>query len=106
MITITAVIRVKRGAEAAMRKALMEVVEHVRIQEPKTIDFFVSVGVTEPNVFTTYERFVDYEAMEAHNASTVVKEVHRVAQPILESAIVLETGMEIASSGYISKPGV
>jgi quinol monooxygenase YgiN len=100
MIAITAVIRVKAGTEAVMREALMQVVEHVRTQEPNTIDFFISVGITEPNVFTTYERFVDHEAMEAHNASQVVKEVHRVAAPILEAPIVLETGQEIASSRH------
>jgi quinol monooxygenase YgiN len=104
MITITAVIRVKMGTEATMRKALLQVVEHVRNQEPNTIDFFVTVGVTEPNVFTTYERFADREAMEAHNASQVVKELHRVAAPILQAPIVLETGQEIASSRHASGP--
>jgi quinol monooxygenase YgiN len=102
MITITAVIRVKTGTETTMRKALLQVVEHVRNQEPNTIDFFVSAGVTEPNIFTTYERFADREAMEAHNASQVVKDVHRIAAPILEVPIMLEICQEVASSRHAS----
>jgi quinol monooxygenase YgiN len=102
MITITAVIRVKTGTETLMREALLRVAEYVRDYEPKTVDFFVTAGVEEPNVFTTYERFADNESMEAHNASPVVKEVHRIAAPILEGTMVLETGTEIASSRHRS----
>lgn len=98
MITITAVIRVKRGTESLMHEALSRVADYVRDNEPKTIDFFVSVGVNEPNVFTTYERFADRAAMEAHNGSQVVKEVHRIAAPILDGKMILETGNEIAST--------
>jgi quinol monooxygenase YgiN len=98
MITITAVIRVKRGMESVMRDALLRVVEHVRYYEPDTVDFFVAAGLEESNVFATYERFANREAMEKHNASDVVKEVHRIAAPILEETMVLETGQEIASS--------
>jgi len=98
MITITAVIRVRKGSESSMRDALLRVVEYVRDHEPKTLDFFVTAGIEEPNVFTTYERFADRAAMEAHNASEVVKNVHRTAAPILEGTIILEIGEEIASS--------
>jgi quinol monooxygenase YgiN len=97
MITITALIRVKKGTESVMREALMRVVDYVRTHEPGTIDFFVTAGLTEPNAFTTYERFSNADAMEKHNASAVVKEVHRVAKPILEAPVILETGEEIAS---------
>jgi quinol monooxygenase YgiN len=97
MITITAVIRVRKGTESVMRDALCQVAAYVRDHQPGTIDFFVSAGVREPNVFTTYERFTDQNAMEAHCALEVVKQVHRVAAPILEAPITLESGEEIAS---------
>jgi quinol monooxygenase YgiN len=97
MITITALIRVKKGAEAPMREVLQRVATYARDHEPGTVDFFVTAGLDEPNAFTTYERFVDREAMERHNAADVVKEVHRVAASILDAPIILETGEEIAS---------
>jgi quinol monooxygenase YgiN len=95
MITITAVIRVRPGTESIMHEALHRVADNVRRNEPNTIDFFVSVGIAEPNVFTTYERFVDRTAMDAHNASPVVKQLHKEALPILEQPIVLEIGDEL-----------
>jgi len=94
MITITAVIRVKPGTEAIMWAALEKVAANVRANEPKTVSFFISVSLSAPNVFTTYERFVDREAMDAHNGADVVKELHRLAQPILAAPVLLEIGEE------------
>lgn len=94
MITITAVIRVKPGTESIMWEALQKVAANVRENEPKTIGFFIAQSTADPNVFTTYERFVDREAMEAHNAAAIVKELHRLAQPILAEPVILEIGEE------------
>ena len=52
MLTITAVIRAKKGHEDTMRRALLEVAENVRLHEPGTIGFFVSQEEENPNVFT------------------------------------------------------
>ena len=41
MLTISAVIRVKKGHEETMRRALLEVAENVRVNEPGTVGFFV-----------------------------------------------------------------
>ena len=79
MLTITAVIRAKKGHEDTMRRALLEVAENVRSNEPNTIGFFVSQDQTNPSVFTTYERFLDQAAMEAHNKSQVVARFFGIA---------------------------
>ena len=42
MLTITAVIRAKKGQEETMRRALLAVADNVRLNEPSTIGFFVS----------------------------------------------------------------
>jgi quinol monooxygenase YgiN len=42
MITITAIIRVRKGHEQTMSKALLEVADHVRKNEAGTVGFFVS----------------------------------------------------------------
>jgi quinol monooxygenase YgiN len=59
MLTITAIIRAKKGSEAAMRQALVDVAENVRANEPDTVGFFISQDASDPCVFTTYERFTD-----------------------------------------------
>ena len=97
MLTITAVIRAKKGHEDTMRRALLEVAENVRSNEPDTIGFFVSQDQTNPSVFTTYERFLDQAAMDAHNNSQVVARFFGIAEPILDGDVVLVTGTEISA---------
>jgi quinol monooxygenase YgiN len=97
MLTITAVIRAKNGHEDTMRRALLEVAENVRSNEPNTIGFFVSQDQTNPGVFTTHERFVDQAAMDAHNNSQVVARFFGIAKPILDGDVVLVTGTEISA---------
>jgi quinol monooxygenase YgiN len=96
MLTITAVIRAKNGHEETMRRALLDVAENVRVNEPDTISFFVSQDQANPCVFTTYERFLDQAAMDAHNNSEVVARFFGIAKPILDGDVVLVTANEIS----------
>lgn len=97
MLTITAVIRVKQGQEATMRQALLEVAENVARNEPDTIGFFISQDQSDPCVFTTYERFVDQQAMDQHNNSDTVARFFNVAKPILDGEVTLVTCLEISA---------
>jgi quinol monooxygenase YgiN len=97
MLTITAVIRAKAGQEQAMRQALLDVAKNVQDTEPNTISFFVSQDATDPQVFTTYERFVDREAMDAHNGSAAVARFFAIAKPIIDGDVVLVTAEEISA---------
>jgi quinol monooxygenase YgiN len=96
MITITAVIRAKAGAEATMRDALLAVADNVRANEPDTMDFFVSQDRDDPRRFTTYERFVDVAAMDRHNNSETVARFFAIAKPLLDGEVVLATCDEIS----------
>ena len=97
MLTITAVIRVKPGCDQIMREGLLDVAAHVATNEPGTLGFFVSQDAADPHVFTTYERFVDQAAMDAHNQSAVVARFFDIARPILAGEVVLVTGVEISA---------
>ena len=97
MITITAVIRAKQGSEAVVRQALLDVVAHVRANEPGTVGYFISQDPNDPCVFTTYERYVDEAAAERHNASEAVARFFEIAKPILAGSATVVTGREIAS---------
>lgn len=97
MLTITAVIRAKKGFDATMRQALLEVAENVRANEPETIGFFVSQDASDPCVFTTYERFTDQAAMDAHNNSAVVARFFGIAKPMLDGDVVLVTASEVSA---------
>ena len=97
MLTITAVIRARSGFEDTMKQALLEVAEHVRLNEPETIGFFVSQDASNACVFTTYERFADRAAMDRHNGSEVVARFFGIAKPILDGDVVLVTAHEVSA---------
>jgi quinol monooxygenase YgiN len=97
MITITAIIRVRKGHEQIMSKALLDVADHVRKNETGTVGFFVSQDNEDPCVFTTYERFVDSATMDTHNNSETVARFFGVAKPILDGDVILKTCTEISA---------
>ena len=97
MLTITAIIRTRKGHEAAMREALLEVVRNVRANEPATIGYHVSQDATDPCVFTTYERYIDREAMHRHNNSEAVARFFGIARPLIDGEVTLVTGMEFSA---------
>ncbi|MFE0753217.1 putative quinol monooxygenase [Inquilinus sp. NPDC058860] len=97
MITITAILRAKPGAEAELQAALLAVTAHVRAAEPGTIDFFVSRDAEAPAVFTTYERFRDRAAMDKHNHSASVAAFFAAATPILDGPVILHICDEVST---------
>jgi quinol monooxygenase YgiN len=99
MLTITAVIRARKGEERALRDALLAVAENVRANEPDTVGFFISQDLADPGVFTTYERFTDRAAMDRHNGSDVVAKFFAIAKPLLDGDVTLVTGAEISAKG-------
>jgi quinol monooxygenase YgiN len=97
MLTITAVIRVKKGEEAVMREAPVDVAKNAHENEPDTVGFFVSQDPADPRVFTTYERFTDKNAMDRHNNSDTVARFFAIAKPILDGDVTLITATEISA---------
>jgi quinol monooxygenase YgiN len=95
MLTITAIIRVRKGEEAVMRQALLDVAGHARANEPATIGYHVSQDTSDPRIFTTYERYVDQAAMDRHNNSEAVAHFFGIAKPLLDGKVKLVTGTEI-----------
>jgi len=97
MLTITAIIRTKPGTADTMRQALLDVAANVQAHEPETLGFFVAQDNSDPNVFTTYERFVDQAAMDRHNGSAVVARFFGIAKPLLDGPVTLLTCTEISA---------
>jgi quinol monooxygenase YgiN len=95
MLAITAIIRAKKGHESTMQQALLEVAEHVRAKEPDTISYFISQDTTDLHLFTTYERYVDRNAMDQHNNSEAVARFFAAAKPILDGDVTLVIATEI-----------
>jgi quinol monooxygenase YgiN len=97
MLTITAIIRAKKGQEETMRQALIKVAENVKLNEPDTVGFFISQDASDRCLFATYERFTDKAAMDRHNGSEAVARFFDVAKPILDGGVTLITASEISA---------
>lgn len=96
MIALTAILRVKKGHEATVRAALVDVVEHVRAREPGTLGYFAGQDPDDPCVLTTYERYRDRAALEAHNGSEAVADFFDIAKPLLDGDPIVRVTEEIA----------
>lgn len=96
MISLTALIRVKKGSEETMKAALSEIVDYVRENEPGTVGYFVGQGLETPNEFVTYERYMDRNAMDLHNNSQKVEHFFEIAHPILEGEAVIRICEEVS----------
>jgi quinol monooxygenase YgiN len=97
VLAITAIIRVKKGCETAMREALLEVVRSVRANEPATVGYYISQDTADPRVFTTYERYLDRAAMDRHNNSDAVARFFGIAKPMIDGEVTLVTGAELSA---------
>ena len=98
MLSITAVMRAKPGEEAKLLSALLDVAVHVGANEPDTLGFHVSRDLEDPTVFTTYERFADRAAMDAHNGSDAVARFFSIARPILDGPVTLHSCEEVEAA--------
>lgn len=94
MITITAILRAKPSHADDMLAALRRVADHVRESEPGTQGFHVCRDLKDELAFTTYERFVDHDAMETHNAVAAARFVEE-AGAWLDGPVTLLTGQEM-----------
>lgn len=97
MPTITAVIRVRPGCEQQMHDELLAVAQNARLNEPGTVDYFVSQDTKDACVFTTYERYEDQTAMDLHNNSATVARFFEVAKPMLDGAPTVVLATEVFS---------
>ena len=95
MISLTAVIRVKKGSEESMRTALADVVDYVKLHEPNTIGYFLSQGIDNPCEFTTYERYADQDALDLHNNSKKIADFFEIANPIIDGEVIVKICKEV-----------
>ena len=87
MITLNAILRAKPGQADELAQALREIGNYVDANEPGTISFYVGRDTEDLLVFNTYERFVDHEAMKAHNESTYREEWGAKYGPLFDGDI-------------------
>jgi quinol monooxygenase YgiN len=95
MYTLTAIIRCRKGTEGTVRDALLAVGAFARDNEPGTFGFHVAQDPDDACLFTTYERFTDKAAMDAHNAGAGSQGFFAAAGDLLEGEVTVVTAVEI-----------
>ncbi|MEO1190843.1 MAG: putative quinol monooxygenase [Pseudomonadota bacterium] len=96
MIALTAIITVQPGHEETVKDALMTVARHAASEaEPGTLGYHVGQDPDNPTVFTTYERFRDRAAMEAHNGSDSTAAFFAIAKPLLAADPIIQVSSEL-----------
>ena len=95
MQILLAIIRAKPGAEETVRQALLAVGEYAREHERGTIGFHVAQDPDDPCRFTTYERFENKDAMDAHNNGAGSKGFFETAGALLDGEVTIVTAQEI-----------
>ncbi len=107
-VTLVAIIRAMPGAEDEVGAALARVAGWVAANEPRTLAYHVSRGSDDPTLFTTFERFADRAAMEAHNTSAAVAEFVAAVGDKLSAPVELHAGAEqsaLARQPPVTDPG-
>lgn len=97
MITITAIIRAKPGQADNLQDALCAVADHVAANEPDTLGFHISRDMSDPSIFTTFERFSSEAAKDLHNASLAVEKFFAQADALIDGPVILHTCHEVSA---------
>lgn len=97
MYGLSAILKARNGSEQILEKALCDIVEHVKRYEPGTIEYYVGQDLSDPTVFTTYERYISREAMDAHNNSAECAAFYETINPILDGDVILVEAKELVA---------
>ncbi|GAB5470004.1 MAG: hypothetical protein Kilf2KO_30340 [Rhodospirillales bacterium] len=95
MIVLTAIIKARKGEEETMKTALLEIADYAATQEPGTISYYCGQDSEDPTVFTTYERFRDRAALDAHNGSDAAAAFFALAKPLFAEDPIIQVTEEI-----------
>ncbi|MDK3072787.1 antibiotic biosynthesis monooxygenase [Sedimentitalea sp. JM2-8] len=95
MHTLTAIIRARKGSEDLVRAELLKVGVFAAANEPGTVGFFVAQDPDDPCLFTTYERFTDKAAMDAHNNGAASQGFFAAAGERLDGDVTVVTAVEV-----------
>ena len=66
MVAVTALLRAKKGSEAALERILRELSESVREQEPDCLLYRAARSQHDPQLYVVLERYADEAALAAH----------------------------------------
>lgn len=94
---LTAILKTQKGKEDIMEQALHDIIAYVSDNEPGTIEYYFTQSIHDPTIFTTYERYISQEAMDAHNNSDATAAFYDTINPTLDGEVILVEGKELGA---------
>lgn len=95
MITVVAKLKIKAGSEAEAERALLDMIEYVRAQEPGTLRYVLHRAVGDPTQLLMYEQYTDQAALDTHGTSARFQELFRTLGPLLDGQPSIELFAEV-----------
>ena len=96
MMTIVAKIKVKSGKEGDAERALTDMIEYVRANEPGTVRYTLHRAVGDPTTLLMYEQYADQAAVDTHSTSARIQQLFATLGPLLDGQPGIEMYSEVA----------
>jgi quinol monooxygenase YgiN len=95
MITVIAKMKIRAGQEQAAERALAEMAEYVRANEPGTLRYVLHRAIGDPTTLLMYEQYADQAALDTHGASARIQELFGTLGPLLAGQPSIEMFQEV-----------
>ncbi len=95
MITIVAKMRIKGDKTADAERALLDMAEYVRANEPGTLRYTLHRGIGDASQLLMYEQYADQAAVDAHGTSARIQQLFATLGPLLDGQPSIEMFTEI-----------
>ena len=95
MMTIIAKMKIKAGKEGDAERALLDMVEYVRANEPGTVRYTLHRAIGDATQLLMYEQYASQEAVDTHGTSARIQQLFATLGPLLDGQPSIEMFNEV-----------
>lgn len=95
MITVIAKMKIRAGQEQTAERALAEMAEYVRANEPGTLRYVLHRAIGDPTTLLMYEQYADQAALDTHGTSARIQQLFGTLGPLLDGQPSIEMFQEV-----------
>lgn len=95
MTTIIAKLKIRAGKEGEAERALLDMIEYVKANEPDTVTYTLHRASGDPTQLLMYEQYASPEAMAAHGSSARIQQLFGTLGPLLDGQPTIEMFTEV-----------
>ena len=95
MLTIVAKMKIKTGKEGDAERALLDMVEYVKANEPGTVRYTLHRALGDPTQLLMFEQYASQEAVDTHGTSARIQQLFATLGPLLDGQPSIEMFNEV-----------